>query len=169
MSALRYPTMKTDIGSFHIISNHSARVASFGNQLDYLGIVILMWGSTIPTVYYGFYCQQELQTLYFVMVRPNQTIWIYGCNNNTQISILGLACAITTLNPRFRHPTLRPYRAAMYAFLGLSAIVFIIHGIFLYGWETQSKRMSLDRMGLMAILNLVGACIYAARVSRIVI
>ena len=161
--------METDIGSFHIISNHSARVASFGNQLDYLGIVILMWGSTIPTVYYGFYCQQELQTLYFVMVRPNKTIWIYGCNNNIQISILGLACAITTLNPRFRHPTLRPYRAAMYAFLGLSAIVFIIHGVFLYGWETQSKRMSLDRMGLMAILNLVGACIYAARVSRIVI
>ena len=56
----------------------------------------------------------------------------------------------------------------MYAFLGLSAIVFIIHGIVLYGWETQRKRMSLDRMGLMAVLNLVGACTYAGRVSQIV-
>ena len=62
------------MGSFHIVSNHSARVASFGNQLDYLGIVILMWGSTIPTVYYGFYCQQELQIAYFVMVRPSEII-----------------------------------------------------------------------------------------------
>ena len=45
------------------------RVAAFGNQLDYLGIVILMWGSTIPTVYYGFYCDPSLQKVYCIMVR----------------------------------------------------------------------------------------------------
>ena len=55
--------------SFHIVSNHSANVAAFGNQLDYLGIIVLMWGSTIPTVYYGFYCDQNLQILYCTMVR----------------------------------------------------------------------------------------------------
>ena len=43
-----------------MISSHSQRVAAFGNQLDYLGIVILMWGFTIPTVYYGFFCDQGL-------------------------------------------------------------------------------------------------------------
>lgn len=53
----------------------------------------------------------------------------------------------------------------MYACLGLSAIVFIIHGATMYGWETQKKRMSLDRMGLMALFNLTGAYVYAARVS----
>lgn len=54
--------------TFHILSSHSRRIAAFGNQLDYLGIVILMWGSTIPTVYYGFYCNPELQKLYCTMV-----------------------------------------------------------------------------------------------------
>ena len=39
-----------------------------GNQLDYLGIVILMWGSTIPTDYYGFYCEPTLQKVYWMMV-----------------------------------------------------------------------------------------------------
>ncbi len=53
----------------------------------------------------------------------------------------------------------------MYACLGLSAIVFIAHGVILHGWETQYKRMSLDRMGLMSLLNLTGAYAYAARVG----
>ena len=53
----------------------------------------------------------------------------------------------------------------MYACLGLSAVVFIIHGLLMYGWKTQLNRMSLDRMGLMALLNLTGAYTYAARVS----
>ena len=57
---------------FHIFSSHSRSVAAFGNQLDYLGIVILMWGSTIPTVYYGFYCNAQLQKLYCTMVCPLQ-------------------------------------------------------------------------------------------------
>jgi len=41
---------------FHNISNHSPKVQTFGIQLDYLGILVLMWGSTIPSIYYGFYC-----------------------------------------------------------------------------------------------------------------
>ena len=40
----------------------------FGNQLDYLGIVILMWGSTIPSIYYGFYCDPGLQKAYWTNV-----------------------------------------------------------------------------------------------------
>ena len=53
----------------------------------------------------------------------------------------------------------------MYACLGLSAVVFVTHGLILHGWSIQNKRMSLDRMGLMALLNLIGAFAYAARVS----
>jgi adiponectin receptor len=48
--------------------NHSKRVAVYGNQLDYIGIVVLMWGSTIPSIYYGFYCDPNLQTLYWFVV-----------------------------------------------------------------------------------------------------
>ena len=55
-------------GSFHTIANHSKSVAAFGNQLDYLGVVVLMWGSTIPTIYYGFYHDRGLQTCYWTVV-----------------------------------------------------------------------------------------------------
>lgn len=77
-----------------------------------------------------------------------------------------MGCAAATLHPRFRNPSWRPYRAAMYASLGLSAIIFITHGALLYGWILQKQRMSLDRMGLMALSNLTGAYAYATRVNR---
>lgn len=133
--------------SYHIISNHSPKVQKFGNQLDYLGIVILMWGSTIPSIYYGFHCDPQLQKIYW-----------------GNVSFLALLCIVATLHPNFRHPTFRPYRAAMYAGLGLSAVVFVIHGLVLYGWDIQNQRMSLDWMAWMAIFNLAGAFTYAARV-----
>lgn len=54
--------------TYHAISNHSPEVASFGNKLDYVGIVLLTTGSFIPTIYYGFYCHPHLQEFYWTMV-----------------------------------------------------------------------------------------------------
>ena len=54
--------------TYHAISNHSPRVARFGNKLDYVGIVFLITGSFIPSIYYGFYCHPHLQELYWTMV-----------------------------------------------------------------------------------------------------
>jgi adiponectin receptor len=54
--------------TYHLISNHSPIVAKFGNKLDYVGIVCLITGSFIPSVYYGFYCHPHLQELYWTMV-----------------------------------------------------------------------------------------------------
>lgn len=55
-------------GTYHTISNHSPIVARFGNKLDYVGIVFLITGSFVPSVFYGFYCQPHLQEIYWTMV-----------------------------------------------------------------------------------------------------
>lgn len=55
-------------GTYHTISNHSQVVQKFGNKLDYVGIVFLISGSFIPSIYYGFYCHPHLQELYWIMV-----------------------------------------------------------------------------------------------------
>ena len=39
---------------YHAICNHSHEVAAFGNKLDYVGIVFLIAGSFVPSIYYGF-------------------------------------------------------------------------------------------------------------------
>ncbi len=54
--------------TYHATSNHSQVVARFGNKLDYVGIVFLITGSFIPSIYYGFYCQPRLQKSYWTMV-----------------------------------------------------------------------------------------------------
>ena len=37
----------------------------------------------------------------------------------------------------------------------------------MYGWKVQESRMSLVRMGCMAVTNLLGATIYATRVTML--
>jgi len=106
-----------------------------------------MWCSTIPSVYYGFYCTPHLQTTYYTLA-----------------SILAGACIYATLHPAFRRPEYRPYRAAMYAGLGLSFVVPVVHGLLQFGVETQMGRMSLDWMVVMAVCNLTGGVVYALRV-----
>lgn len=54
--------------TYHTISNHSEAVAKFGNRLDYIGIVVLIWGSFIPSIYYGFSAEPNLVRVYWTMV-----------------------------------------------------------------------------------------------------
>jgi adiponectin receptor len=54
--------------TYHTISNHSHAVAVWGNQLDYAGIVALIWGSFVPVLYYTFRARQDLQQRYWAMV-----------------------------------------------------------------------------------------------------
>jgi adiponectin receptor len=97
---------------FHTIANHSEIVATRGVQLDYAGIVLLMWGAATPSVYYGFYCDPNLQKVYWIV-----------------LSSVAFGCILVTFNPRFQSSQLRPYRAVMYTALAVSTIIPIVHGI----------------------------------------
>lgn len=55
-------------GAYHTISNHSPSVNRVGNKLDYVGIVLLITGSFVPSVYYGFWCEPALRITYWTMV-----------------------------------------------------------------------------------------------------
>lgn len=55
--------------TYHTIQNHSHEVAVWGNKLDYLGIVFLIWGSFVPVLYYGFQDEPLLMRRYWAMVR----------------------------------------------------------------------------------------------------
>ncbi|KAK6595303.1 hemolysin-iii channel protein [Botrytis cinerea] len=134
---------------YHTLNNHSHKIASFWIELDYLGIVALMWGSTVATIYHGFTCDVKLQRIYWSM-----------------ITILSLALTLFTLLPPFRTPFFRPYRTLMYAALGLSAVIFIVHSIVLYGVALQYKRLSLGWIAGMAGLNFLGALAYSLRIPE---
>lgn len=89
-----------------------------------------------------------------------EPFWRYN-----QISAIASACTTATMSHHFSTPSYRPYRAVRYASLGLAAFVFIFHGIWIYGFSIQNQRMSLSWMAWMGTFNVVGAVVYAARVS----
>ncbi|OBT54733.1 hypothetical protein VE04_04979 [Pseudogymnoascus sp. 24MN13] len=132
--------------TYHAISNHSHVVARFGNKLDYVGIVFLITGSFIPSIYYGFYCHPHLQ----------QTYW-------TMICTLGLGCATVSIFEKFRTPAWRPYRAGMFVAMGLSAVFPVLHGVQVYGVQDMRDRIGLIWLLTQGALYILGAGIYAAR------
>lgn len=58
--------------TYHTISNHSPKVNKIGNQLDYVGIVCLIWGSFIPSIFYGFAREPGYIAVYWSMVSLGQ-------------------------------------------------------------------------------------------------
>ncbi|EMC92723.1 hypothetical protein BAUCODRAFT_37623 [Baudoinia panamericana UAMH 10762] len=135
--------------TYHTICNHSPAVAKFGNRLDYIGIILLIWGSFIPSIYYGFGSEPGLVRLYWAMI--------------TSIGVGTLA--VVTL-PRFRSPELRPVRAAMFVAMGLSAVFPVIHGAWRYGAAQMERQMGLSWVISQGVLYIAGAVIYAARIPE---
>lgn len=134
---------------YHTISNHSPLVAYIGNACDYVGIVGLIAGSFIPSIYYGFYCNPIFQRVYWSM-----------------ISLLGIGCATVSTIPRFRTPTWRPFRATMFVAMGLSAVFPIIHGLAAFGFSQMRKQIGFWWLLLQGCLYILGAIIYAMRVPE---
>ncbi|OCK76667.1 HlyIII-domain-containing protein [Lepidopterella palustris CBS 459.81] len=135
--------------TYHTISNHSHAVASFGNKLDYLGIVFLIWGSFVPTLYYGFQSEPHLMKFYWAM-----------------ITTIGSGCSIVSIHPKFGAPALRPFRASMFVFMGLSAVLPMIHCCWLHGVATMKNTVGLYWVVLQGFLYILGAGIYAARIPE---
>ena len=70
-------------------------------------------------------------------------------------------CTTVSLAPKFRSPVWRPFRAAMFVCMGLSAVVPVLHGLNLYGFEEMRGRMALSWVALQGFLYILGAGLYA--------
>ncbi|CAD0030344.1 unnamed protein product, partial [Aureobasidium pullulans] len=105
-----------------------------------------MWGASLASIHFAFICDPWLRSLHWILVSASAS-----------------GCVAFTLYPAFIKPTFRAMRAAMYASLGLFAVVFVLHGVYLYGFAVQRRRLALEWMAVMALLNLLGAMFYALR------
>lgn len=133
---------------YHTFSDHSPGLHKFGNELDHLGIVLVMWGTGMSGTHFAFYCHHALRNIYFVFLTST-----------------GLGCAIFTLRPKFRRPEYRTTRFLMYCFLGTSLFAPVVHGLLRFGSELQPM-MGLTSFLALALINFSGAAVYAARVPE---
>lgn len=53
---------------YHCVSCHSEVVEGWAQRGDHVGIVVLIWGSFVPSLWYGFSCEKGLRGVYWGMV-----------------------------------------------------------------------------------------------------
>lgn len=63
--------------------------------------------------------------------------------------------------PAFATPAWRPYRAAMFTAMGLSAVLPVLHGLAWYGVNGMEQLMGLRWVVLQGVLYITGAFLYA--------
>lgn len=134
---------------FHTASCHSVKVAKSCVMFDYAGILALIVGSFVPSVYYGFYCYPEYQRLYL-------------CS----ITLAGLGAAYVVLTPSYNTPQYRWARTSVFLALGFTGLVPVTHAILLHGISTLRYQMGVNWLLLSGALYTFGAVLYAARVPE---
>lgn len=134
---------------FHTVYCHSIKVSKVFSRLDYSGIALLIMGSFVPPLYYGFYCSRTLQIAYMSVI----------CS-------LGIICTIVSLWSKFNTPKYRVLRAGLFLTFGCSGVVPAIHFIVAYGVTLAHRQAAIGWMGLMGVLYILGAIMYATRVPE---
>ena len=122
---------------------------TFGNELDHLGIVLVMWGTGTSGAHFAFRCQPAARTFYF-----------------TLLSAVAFGCGLFTLKPKFRQPAYRTTRFLMYVSLGASLFLPVVHGLLAHGSAALEEMMALRSFLGLAVINFSGAALYAARVPE---
>lgn len=135
--------------AFHTLHCHSENIGKLFSKLDYCGIAILIMGSFVPWLYYGFYCHFYPKIIYMSMVMA-----------------LGIMAMIVSLGDKFSSPSLRSVRAGVFAAFGLSGIIPAIHYGYTEGWFNKVAQAYLGWLLLMGVLYILGALFYAMRVPE---
>jgi adiponectin receptor len=134
---------------FHTVSCHSQFVLKFFRKLDYTGISLLIIGSFIPWLYYGFYCRPLPKYLYISM-----------------ITVFGFAAIIVSMSNKFTQPDFRHIRALVFVIMGLSAVFPAFHLMYTDGLEKLINENSFIPLVIMAFLYIFGAMLYGARIPE---
>ena len=136
---------------YHTYCDHSYSMHRFGNELDHLGIVLVMWSTGVSTAHFTFSCPSHatLRNVYLT------------CSTSAAI-----ACAIFTLRSEFRTPAYRLLRALVYGLLALCLFLPAVHGWMVLGFEFLSEMIHIESLLLLIAIQSIGAAVYAARVPE---
>ena len=115
-------------------------------RLDYFGISLLILGSYGPFIYYAFYCQQQIQWAYYLV-----------------INVLGLTSIIFTCLPFFHRREFRIYRALTFGLFISSVICPIVHRIVLNPINQNDFTIEIEFYLLSLILYILGGIFYTTR------
>ncbi|KAI9092127.1 hemolysin-III related-domain-containing protein [Phlyctochytrium arcticum] len=135
--------------TFHTFICHSRSVCIAWNKADYVGIIFQICGSSVPAIFYAFYCNRQLQITYLTMM-----------------TVFGFMTFAMCMSSHFSTPAYRFIRTGCFVALGCSTVIPVIHVVSIYGFQFVSQNLSFWYMISMGLQYLVGAFIYASRVPE---
>lgn len=147
--------------AFHTLMAHSQALYMRGMQLDFQGVLLLMWGATVPLVYYTFPCKGGGGGWWWWWSLRGFYVGLF--------TLLVAACSAVTFMPRFSGPQLGPYRAALFGLFGVGSFALPIgHGVVMEGVGEMWERVGLGWILVTVVCNGVGVVLYAMKVSTTV-
>ena len=133
---------------YHLFWVKNEKTASSLSRLDYGGISILIFGSTVPVTSYGMTCEPvQIQRVIFMVA----------------MGVCCLICFIVTICPGFDAPKYRKWRGIMFMTLGLmTAALFSVFWI----WPEECVHTNAWLWALGGYIYIQGAVIYVIRVPE---
>ncbi|KAL7934241.1 mPR-like GPCR protein [Trichoderma chlorosporum] len=128
---------------YHLLLCHSETWASLWVRMDYVSIVFQILGSFISGIYIGFYCEPNLQKLYWAM-----------------IGTLGLVTGVVVISPRLQSAKWRMLRLSTFVATGFSAFAPIIHAATIFPYDQLDKQAGLRYYYIEGVSILAGVVFY---------
>ncbi|KAJ3381991.1 hypothetical protein HDU84_004715 [Entophlyctis sp. JEL0112] len=138
----------TNSAIFHLFCCHSQIVQRTCMKCDYVGIVALIVGSMLCSLYYGLYCHPIEQLSYMLL-----------------ISVAGTITIFVNTSERFAGKKYRPMRTILFIFIGLLGLLPIVHGMIAFEEDsfpwylalgTRHQSSPLNRQSFLTVLQIGG-------------
>ncbi|WOO80443.1 ADIPOR-like receptor [Vanrija pseudolonga] len=132
---------------FHTVQCCNREVCALAHSGDYIGIVVLIVGSILPGMYYGFHGSLGLQVFYMAA--------ILGA---------GITSGYIVLSPH--HKGHRWHRTLTFIALGLSAVFPVAHVMIAKGLDFARDKMGVSYIVAGGASYIFGALLYAGRIPE---
>ncbi|ETV98679.1 hypothetical protein H310_08782 [Aphanomyces invadans] len=130
---------------YHLMFVQSREWSAIFLQFDFAGILVLLFGTSVPKLYYTFYCDPIFQQLYLVMA-----------------AMVGGGGIVATFTPSFRSH--RHHRVLVYASsIAAMCVVPLAHLLTTVGPSDPQVKMMLQPMAMGLVFNLPGIFFYTTR------
>ncbi|KAI9002942.1 hemolysin-III related-domain-containing protein, partial [Hyaloraphidium curvatum] len=133
---------------FHLVYCHSPKVCHHANKLDYAGIILLISGSTLSTVYFGLRCDGDLRLPYLTFSMATGFI----------------CCYVLVYKSSLQSPRYAWLRVAAFTMLACSGLVPVLHSLRRHDWSYVNMAWQFTTYTLPSgMMQLVGGVMYAIK------
>ncbi|KAJ1880230.1 hypothetical protein H4R99_006467 [Coemansia sp. RSA 1722] len=134
---------------FHAFSCHSHSHHVAWLKCDFVGILVLILGSFLPGLYYGYYESRTLMVVYMAMIFS-----------------LFAAGVFVSVSPHLQKPNLRWMRPVVFISISVSGVFPVCHHIFAHGIAASARSIGLYYMLGMCGFYIAGTMLYAFNIPE---